>query len=423
MCGVTGIYTPTNMGLKLYSNLSKIQHRGQDCWGVTNGTKVLKYKGLIKNNYCYDDLVKMDSGYGIGHTRYLTQGKMTLEQTQPFLKNNISLVHNGNIINTEEIKKLLGYSEDAIYSDSQLLLDLLCFFYDKQNNIVSSIVLLQETCKGSFFVIALIYDCMVCFKDNNAIRPGVWFRDGTDIVVSSENCGLTNNVNDVLGGEIVVITKTNVKTYNGRPDIKPCIFEYIYLAHPASKLYNVNVYDFRVQLASKLAELINVRNDIDYVSTIPDSSRIYAIEIAKKLNLEYKEVIIKNNYSIRTFIMPDEIRQKNINKKFFFIESQIKNKTIMIVDDSIVRGTTSKYVIRKLKELGVKKIIMVSCAPVVKNCNCYGIKIDSKKELLSYNKSVDDMKTYLGCDELVFQSLKNLYEIIPFKQIEDSIFL
>lgn len=365
----------------------------------------------------------MDSGYGIGHTRYLTQGKMTLEQTQPFLKNNISLVHNGNIINTEEIKKLLGYSEDAIYSDSQLLLDLLCFFYDKQNNIVSSIVLLQETCKGSFFVIALIYDCMVCFKDNNAIRPGVWFRDGTDIVVSSENCGLTNNVNDVLGGEIVVITKTNVKTYNGRPDIKPCIFEYIYLAHPASKLYNVNVYDFRVQLASKLAELINVRNDIDYVSTIPDSSRIYAIEIAKKLNLEYKEVIIKNNYSIRTFIMPDEIRQKNINKKFFFIESQIKNKTIMIVDDSIVRGTTSKYVIRKLKELGVKKIIMVSCAPVVKNCNCYGIKIDSKKELLSYNKSVDDMKTYLGCDELVFQSLKNLYEIIPFKQIEDSIFL
>lgn len=431
MCGVIGISSEKDLGIKLYYYLSKLQHRGQDCWGITDGQTAIKYKGLIKDNYCHDRLITLKNKYGIGHTRYLTQGELILEQSQPFIMENISFVHNGNIINIEELKNLLEENNVTLKtnSDSELLLQLLYLFYKTQRtfntveeSIVESIKIVQKICKGSFFVIAMIDNLMVSFKDLNGIKPGMWYKHNNDIVITSENCGLSNNVHDIMAGDILIVDGIKVYSHKSYNDIKPCIFEYIYLAHPASTLYGVSVYNFRVKLADKLSELIHLDYDIDYVTIIPDSSRIYGIELSKKLNLDYKEVIIKNNYSIRTFIMPEGQRSDSVHKKFFFVEKEIKNKSILLVDDSIVRGTTSKYVIEKLRNYGAKKITMVSCAPIVKNYNCYGIKIDSKKELLSHNKSIDDMKTYLKCDELIFQSIENLYSTVPFKKLEDSIF-
>lgn len=431
MCGVVGLLTNEHLGFKLYSTLSKMQHRGQDCWGVTDGSETLKYPGLIKNNYNPDELAKVNAMSGLGHTRYLTQGTMSQTQTQPFTTNALSFVHNGNIINTGELKELLleNCVSVATDSDSELLFKVWVLFYENNRQFYSvsdsiyySVRLIQKVCKGSFFVIALVDEYLVAFKDVHGIRPGVWYKNGEDIVIASENCGLCESPVDVGPGELLIATLNGVETFNPNYDIKPCIFEYIYLANPSSTLYGVGVYQFRVNLAAKLTSLIDFGDDIDYVTTIPDSSRIYALELAKRLKKEYKEVIIKNNYSVRTFILPENVRRANVNKKFFFIGSEIKGKKVLIVDDSIVRGTTSKHVIEKLKLYGAEKVYMVSCAPIVQNCNCYGVKIDSKKELLSHGRTVEDMKDHLKCDKLVFQTLNNVYSIVPFKTLEDSIF-
>ena len=426
-----GLLTNEHLGFKLYSTLSKVQHRGQDCWGITDGRNTLKYPGLIKNNYNPDTLASVNGQSGIGHTRYLTQGVMSKVQTQPFTLNSLSFVHNGNITNTDELKELLklNYVQVKTTSDSELLFKVWSLFYEKtrqdhsvSESIYKSVQSVQKLCKGSFFVIALVEDCLVAFKDVHGIRPGIWYMHDKDVVIASENCGLCESPKDIGPGELVIATAYNVKTFNLHYDIKPCIFEYIYLAHPASTLYGVGVYQFRVKLAEKLVSQIDFGDEIDYVTSIPDSSRIYGLELAKNLKKEYKEVIIKNNYSIRTFILPENVRRANVNKKFFFIGDEIKGKSVLIVDDSIVRGTTSKFVIDKMRSYGAKKIFMVSCAPIVQNCNCYGIKIDSKQELLSYGRSVEDMRSYLTCDRLVFQTLDNVYSIVPFKTLEDSIF-
>lgn len=431
MCGVVGLLTTEHLGFKLYSALSKMQHRGQDCWGITDGNETLKYPGLIKNNYNPDALEKITGKSGIGHTRYLTQGVMTTAQTQPFTLNSLSLVHNGNIINTGELKELLMENHVSLEtnSDSELLFKVWGLFYENNRtfysvseSIYNSVCLIQKLCKGSFFVVAIVDEYLVAFKDVHGIRPGMWYMHDNDVVIASENCGLCESPVDVGPGELVVASLDGVETFNPNYDIKPCIFEYIYLAHPASTLYGVGVYQFRVQLAAKLASLIDFGDEIDFVTAIPDSSRIYALELAKNLKKEYKEVIIKNNYSIRTFILPENVRRANVNKKFFFIGDEIKGKNVLIVDDSIVRGTTSKFVIDKMKFYGAKKVFMASCAPIVQNCNCYGIKIDSKQELLSHGRTVEGMRDYLNCDRLVFQSLDSVYSIVPFKTLEDTIF-
>ena len=458
MCGITALISNNNYNIiyDLYESLYHLQHRGQDAFGLSflndNKLDIIKYKSLLSSIDINDELLKINSNIGIGHVRYPTQGNNTINECQPFIKNtniyNISLVHNGQIWIND---KLLNYFktnniiiDNDITSDSIYLLEYLSYNLNKHKQINYVILLdiinkLYNLFEGSYNCICMIEDYgLICFKDPLSIRPLILGKKDNNYIISSESVSITsinyNIIEDILGNELYIfrknrMTKLNIKNLN--IDIKPCIFEWVYLAREESIMYGVNVYNSRLKmgeyLAYKIHKLIDI-NDIDLVIPVPDTSKPLALQVSRVLNKPYYEVITKNRYINRTFIMDTQNkRKKNIKRKLNVIKNKIENKNLLIIDDSIVRGNTMKHIIELLKNNNANKIFVASSCPEIINENVFGIDIPDKKELICFSKNNKDLEEYLGINKIIFQDLNDLKKSIQYynrniKDFETSVF-
>lgn len=408
MCGIAAIYTAKKNYDLIYQLILNLQHRGQDSYGYSDGKKVEKYLGLIDNKPSY-----LTPPIFLAHTRYRTSGSISSEISQPLLKNDIALIHNGTIPNLEG------------KSDSYALLSLLSEKIKNETNIIDVIKEIIISLEGAFFIIFSYQNKLYAFKDKNGIRPGILGKaqDGS-IVLVSENNAFKNlkikYISDIGPGEIVIVDDKNVVSCKSFFDLAPCIFEYIYLAHPNSTIYGKKVKEFRKDLAATAIDLIPNYINIDAICCIPNSARVYAEQIAEQLHKPYIEPVVKNR---RSFIMPDKVsREEYLRQKFTFIQDQLIGKDILLIDDSIIRGSTAKYIIETIKKFSQGKIYFLSCAPKVVNINRYGININNKEELVAYNRNHEEIEAYLGCDKLIYQTIDNLYQCSGFKNLEISIF-
>tara|TARA_B100001094_G_C18141253_1_gene778009 strand:- start:104 stop:1372 length:1269 start_codon:yes stop_codon:yes gene_type:complete len=394
---------------------------------------IIKREGLVKN--LYNDLDNNIYNIGIGHVRYKTSGVLSLNQTQPFIIDNISLCHNGNIYNYKEIENyiLKKYNKLVSYNnDSELLLKL--FYYelenkDLNNNNIKNIILnISNICKGSYSVIIMIKDYgLICFKDKYGIRPLIYGKNDNGYIVCSESIAIDNldynKLNEIEPGEMLII-KNNLEIYKKLYTIgilNFCIFEYIYISRPETILNNINVYDVRLKLGEKLGYNIknilskNELHEIDYVIPIPQTSKPVALRLSEIINKPYREGIINNRYIDRTFIMNNQkIRNNNIKLKMSVVNSIVKNKNIVIVDDSIVRGNTIKHIIQLLKNNNVKKIYVCICCPPIKYKNIYGIDIPSETELIANNLSINEIEKKINVNKLIYLNENDMINCIKY---------
>jgi amidophosphoribosyltransferase len=459
MCGILGIvYNDKNrfVNQSLVDGLTVLQHRGQESAGIAtineNRFHIYKKKGLVSEVFNQENILNLKGNVGIGHVRYPTSGSTSIYESHPLYTNapyGIVMIHNGNITNTKEIMDDMIKSNRHINtnSDSELLLNVFAeeLSRKKKSNITEfdiydSVRALMRICEGGFSVIMLINRIgLVAFRDPYGIRPLCFGRnDNGDYAFASESVAidaLGSNfklVRDVLPGECLYINTNNYELSAQQvSDIyiyKPCLFEYIYFARPDSTIDKISVYEARTKMGEKLANRILKEfpdNDIDVVIPIPETSRISALEISKILNKPYKEGFIKNRYIARTFILPgQEIRKKTVKLKLNTIKSIFKDKNILIVDDSIVRGTTSTELIQLAKASGAKKIYFASAAPVVKYPNVYGIDIPTSKELIANNKNEIEIAKSIGADKIFFNDLDDVIDScissIPKNDIDNN---
>ena len=437
MCGISGIISNSNIIYELYYSLFHLQHRGQDSCGMVliNNDEyiIIKKEGLVKN--IYNELDNRIYNIGIGHVRYKTNGVLSLKQTQPFILNNISLCHNGNIYNHTEIEKYIlnKYNKVISYTnDSELLLKL--FYYELENNelnynnIENVILNISNVCKGSYSVIIMIKDYgLICFKDKYGIRPLIYGKNNNGYIVCSESIAIDNldyNIcNEIEPGEMLII-KNNLEVYKKLYTIgilNFCIFEYIYISRPESILNNISVYDVRLKLGEKLG--YNIQNilskkeldEIDYVIPIPQTSKPVALRLSEIINKPYREGIINNRYIDRTFIMNNQhIRKNNIKLKMSVINNIVNNKNIIIVDDSIVRGNTIKHIIELLKKNNVNKIYVCICCPPIKYKNVYGIDIPTENELIGNNLSINEIQNKININKLIYLNQDDMINCIKY---------
>lgn len=446
MCGITALFSNKNIFNDLFESLYHLQHRGQDSFGFSylddeKNIKILKQKGLVSNFNNID----IQTNIGIGHVRYPTKGSLSLDDAQPlYLKgkfHTISLVHNGQI-DTNYINNTLNIN-DTNQSDSIYLLKYLSHLLDKyvilnDENIIEIVKEVQKI-EGSFNCICLIENFgLICFKDKYSIRPLIFGIKDDSYIISSESVSIKcidyGIMYDIYGNDIIIYHKNNLhllKTSNNPLEyFKPCIFEWIYLAREESIMYNINVHHSRTKmgeyLGKKIKRIIDV-NQIDLVIPVPDTSKPVALEISKQLNKPYYEAITKNRYVNRTFIMNTQNkRNKNIKRKLNVINHLVKDKNILIIDDSIVRGNTIKYIINLLKENNVNKIFVGISCPEIINTNKYGLDIPNKNDLLCYNKSLLEIEKILDIEKIIFQDLsdlkKSIQSIKPIENFEISVF-
>jgi len=452
MCGITALISNDNENIiyDLYESLYHLQHRGQDSFGLSflneNKLHLIKYKSLLSSTDINNELLQINSNIGIGHVRYPTQGNNTINECQPFIKTtnkyNISLVHNGQIWITDKLLNYFGSNniiiDNDITSDSIYLLEYLSYNLNKHKQIDYIILLkiineLYNLFEGSYNCICMIEDYgLICFKDPQSIRPLILGKKDNNYIISSESVSMTslnyNIIEDISGNELYIfrknrMTKLNIKNVN--INIKPCIFEWVYLAREESIMYGVNIYNSRLKmgeyLAYKIHKLIDI-NDIDLVIPVPDTSKPVALQVSRVLNKPYYEVITKNRYINRTFIMDTQTkRKKNIKRKLNVIKNKIENKNLLIIDDSIVRGNTMKHIIELLKNNNANKIFVASSCPEIINENVFGIDIPDKNELICFSKNNQDLEEYLGIDKIIFQDLNDLKKSIQYynRTIED----
>lgn len=442
MCGVVGIVSSEPVNQDLYNALTVMQHRGQDAagivtWSDEHGLKMRKSNGLVRDVFRNRHMISLQGNVGIGHVRYPTAGGSKSSEAQPFYVNSpygICMAHNGNLTNYDELADLL-IREDRRHlstnSDSEVLLNV--FAHELQTrvngrltkqNVFDAIDALHRRCKGGYAVVAMIIGFgVVAFRDPNGIRPLVLGeRDANgrkSYMVASESVALDvlqySRLRDVEPGECVVIE--NDGSLKGCPysgDIRrtPCIFEYVYFARPDSILDDLSVYKARLRMGEELAGKI-VRDfpdhDIDVVIPIPDTSRTSALQVAYHLGVKYREGFIKNRYIGRTFIMPGQAeRQKSVRRKLNAIDLEFRNKNVLLVDDSIVRGTTSKQIIKFAREAGANKVYFASAAPPVRYPNVYGIDMPAASELIANGRSDDEIEALIGADRLIYQDLHGL---------------
>lgn len=449
MCGISGILS-INMNIVdiLYKSLFNLQHRGQESSGFifysSKEKKNFKSKQLGLVDEHINDLIYMEGNMGLGHVRYPTSGIISRNEIQPFSISKpygVSLVHNGNIINKNEL--IIFLNENDIYmnstSDSEIILNLFYYFIDfnfknlNNNMILDVIKKIYQLCKGSFSIIIMIHGFgLISFRDKYGIRPLVYNINKEKFMIASESVGLDDNNRyiDVCNGEVLIVDMhLNMKKYKlFNENIKPCIFEYIYFASPESYINNVLVYNFRAMVGKKIASILdnNILNDIDIVVPVPLTSLIYATSLAETINKPLKHAILKNRYTHRTFINSGNNIINNI-KKIKIIKELVHEKNILVVDDSIVRGNTCKYIIDELRKTSVNKIYLVSCSPPVKYPNIYGINIPTYSELIANNKSVKEIEQYLNVDKLYYLSLQDMECVLNtlnnnIKQVENSTF-
>lgn len=441
MCGICGIITTTNdASFDIFDSLLSLQHRGQDACGIATSDEVeynlRKGNGLLRDVFDDEKLKRMTGYMSIGHNRYPTAGGNCPKEAQPIFVNNpygILLCHNGNLVNIHTLEKRLHENNIHINSnsDSEILLNILSLELNNEiknnsgnlneNIIFSAMTNLFKQCVGGYAVIFMIINFgIIAFRDPNGIRPLIYGsrikNNITEYLFGSESVCLDcldfNLIDDVKPGEVIIVNKKYQLTKKiccNNTTLTPCIFEYVYLARPDSIMNGISVYNARLNMGKVLAmEIIDagIVDDIDVIIPVPDTSRTYALQISGILNKQYREGLIKNRYIDRTFIMPgQDIRKKSIKRKLNVIKSVVNNKNLLIVDDSIVRGNTSKYIIKMLRNAGANKIFLASGAPPVKYQNIYGIDIPSQTELIAYDKTIKEIEKIINVDKLIYPKL------------------
>ena len=461
MCGIVGISAETNIAAEIYDSLLMLQHRGQDAAGMVvcdsqDRLHSRKSMGYVRDVFQQRHMSKLIGNYGIGHVRYPTAGGAGKEFAQPMYVNSpygISIAHNGNLTNSKELATQLFHAEMRHLntdSDSEVLLNIFAHELGKQREIYPSaehifkaVAKTHRRCDGAYAVLALITGHgILAFRDNNGIRPlSIGIREGKtrdEYIIASEDALFESQgfkkLRDVEPGEAVYIDKKGnffSQQCAEAPQKRPCIFEYVYFSRPDSKIDEISVYKARMRMGSKLAELIKKKNpdhDIDVVIPIPDSSTTAALQLAVDLNVPYREGFVKNRYIGRTFIMPyQEERRKSVRRKLNILDLEFEGKNVMLVDDSIVRGTTSKKIIEMAKEAGAKKVYFASAAPAIKYQNLYGIDMPATSELIASNRTDEEVAKEIGADWLIYQDLIDLIDSAKegnpaIKRFEMSIF-
>ena len=443
MCGIVGILSTTkkDVGLYIYDALTIIQHRGQDAAGITTASKgrfcMRKGNGLVKNVFRTHDMENLVGDMGIGHVRYPTAGSSSEAEAQPFYVNSpygIAFAHNGNLTNAEALSKEI-FEQDLRHlntnSDSEVLLNILASEIAEEqkhrineNDIFKAVTKLHIRVRGAYAAIGMIPGYGIFgFRDPHGIRPLILgertTKNGTKYMLTSESVSLTalgfKITRDIKPGEAIVIDR-NGKVHSHQCSensiLSPCIFEFVYFARPDSIIDNISVYKSRLRMGEKLAEKIKLqwtKEDIDVVMPVPDTSRTAALQLANELGLKYREGFIKNRYIARTFIMPGQKqRKKSVRQKLSAIELEFKDKNVLLVDDSIVRGTTSQEIVQMARAAGAKKVFFASAAPPVRYPNVYGIDMASKNEFVAHNKTTDEVCKTIGADKLIYQNLEDL---------------
>jgi len=441
MCGIVGIVGKTPVSQSLYDGLTVLQHRGQDAAGIVtihdNTFRLRKANGLVKDVFHTRHMIRLQGNIGIGHIRYPTAGTSSSSEAQPFYANSpfgISLAHNGNLTNADELKHWLNTEARRhvnTTSDSELLLNILAHELQHTDrleltpdDIFSAVTNVHKRVRGAYASVALIIGHgMVAFRDPNGIRPLVFGKreteKGVEYMVASESVALDTNdftfVRDVAPGEAIFFTEDG-QLYSQQcaenPTYSPCIFEFVYFARPDSTIDKISVYGSRVEMGKKLGEKIATEwsdLDIDVVIPIPETSCDTALQIAKHLDLPYRQGFVKNRYIGRTFIMPgQEQRKKSVRQKLNAIKAEFVGKNVLLVDDSIVRGTTSGQIIDMARAAGAKKVYFASAAPEVRFPNVYGIDMPSANELIAHGRELDDICHLIGADKLIYQSIEDL---------------
>ncbi len=441
MCGLVGVVTSVDVGVCLYDTLTVLQHRGQDAAGIMtsdNGKLNLrKDNGLIKDVFRTRHMRRLTGQMGIGHVRYPTAGSTSPALAQPFYVNSpygLALAHNGNLTNTEELSRDL-FKADLRHintdSDSEVLLNVFAHELQCRGNIkptpedlFAAVSGVHDRCRGGFAAVVMITGYGILgFRDRNGIRPLVFGSrqtdNGNEYMIASESVALDsqgfNLDRDVAPGEAVFIDvngNLHSKVCTEPGEHTPCIFEQVYFARPDSLMDGISVYKARLRMGEKLADKLNrlrPNHDIDVVIPIPDTSRTSALELANRLGLKYREGFVKNRYIGRTFIMPGQSqRKKSVRQKLNAIELEFRGKNVLLIDDSIVRGTTSKQIIQMAREAGANKVYFASAAPPIRYPNVYGIDMPAASELIAAGKTNSEVEELIGADWLVYQDLDDL---------------
>ncbi|MGO3742311.1 amidophosphoribosyltransferase [Kerstersia sp.] len=462
MCGIVGVVGRSPVNQLIYDSLLLLQHRGQDAAGIVTVHEgrfnMHKAHGLVRDVFRTRNMRSLPGYAGLGHVRYPTAGSSeSVEEAQPFYVNapfGIAFAHNGNLTNWRELRESL-FSIDRRHintnSDSEVLLNVLAHELQQAAQGVSldtaaifaAVDAMHQRVKGAYAVVAQISGYgLLAFRDPNGIRPlCLGHRDegkGDEWMVASESVALVgcgfSLVRDIKPGEAVFIDlegNLSEHAFDGVAVHAPCVFEYVYFARPDSMMDGVSVYDARLRMGESLADKVARQlrlGDIDVVMPVPDSSRPAAMQLAARLGLSYREGLIKNRYVGRTFIMPGQaVRKKSVRQKLNAIEMEFRGKNVLLVDDSIVRGTTSHEIVEMARAAGANKVYMASAAPPVRFPNVYGIDMPTQTELIAHNRNEEEIARRIGVDALVFQDLdalrNSITQINPALQcFEDSCF-
>src|ERR1700752_1234890 len=443
MCGIIGAVTHTPVNQLLYDGLLLLQHRGQDAAGIvtSEGPVFHMYKGsgYVRDVFRTPNMRELSGSAGIGHCRYPTAGSAWSDlESQPFYVNSpfgISLGHNGNLTNSEALKRdlfQLDFRHVNTNSDSEVLLNVLALELERAahhsrldaNAIFKAVAGVHRRCRGAYAVVSMIAGYgMLAFRDPYGIRPLCIGKNeamgGAEYLVASESVALEplgfSMLRDVAPGEAIFVDNSggfHARQCADNPMVYPCIFEYFYLARPDSVLDGASVYETRLQMGAALGRKIRhipEAHDIDVVIPIPDSSRPSALELANTMGLKYREGFVKNRYIGRTFIMPGQaMRKKSVRQKLNPIGMEFKDKVVLLVDDSIVRGTTSREIVSMAREAGAKKVYFASASPPVRFPNVYGIDMPNQRELIATGRSEADIAHEIGADLLIYQDLEAL---------------
>ncbi len=458
MCGIVGIVGQSAVAAQLYDGLTVLQHRGQDAAGIATADgrqlRVHKGNGLVRDVFDVRSMELLDGNVGIAHCRYPTAGSEGSDEAQPFYVNSpygIALAHNGNLINTDALRREV-FEQDRrninTGSDSEVLLNVFAHELDTQRALTPDAVFaalegVNRRVKGGYAVVCTVLGLgLVAFRDANGIRPLVLGKraaeSGDEYIVASESVALDvlgfERVRDVAPGEGIVITNDGrlIARQCAQPGAHaPCIFEYVYFARPDSMIEEISVHKARMRMGVALGEkILRLRpdHDIDTVIPIPDTSRDSALELANVLGVKYREGFIKNRYVGRTFIMPGQgERAKSVKRKLNPIPLEFRNRVVLLVDDSIVRGTTSRQIVQMARDAGARKVYLASAAPPVRYPNIYGIDMPTPDELIAHDRSEQEVERLIGCDWLVYQDLADLEEAVagpkfPGRRFDSSCF-
>ncbi|MCK5818179.1 MAG: amidophosphoribosyltransferase [Psychromonas sp.] len=441
MCGIVGIVGAGPVNQRIYDALTVLQHRGQDAAGIITieggNFKQRKANGLVKDVFETKHMRLLQGNIGIGHVRYPTAGCSSAAEAQPFYVNSpwgLALAHNGNLTNAVQLKEMLKSSRRHINtnSDSEILLNILASELDNFNsltltpeNIFLAITELHKKVDGAYAVNALIIGHgMLAFRDPNGIRPltlgsRIMENNQTEYIIASESVGLDTIgftfLRDVAPGEAVYITENHqlyAQQCAAKTTLSPCIFEYVYLARPDSTIDGVSVYEARLEMGRTLAAKIKrewIDIEIDSIIPIPETSNDIALQMSIDLKIPYRQGFVKNRYIARTFIMPGQKeRKKSVRQKLNPIPAEFKNKSVLLIDDSIVRGTTSEQIVSLVRDSGARKVYFASAAPQICHPNVYGIDMPIASELVGYNRTVEEINDFIGSDKLIFQDLHDL---------------